>query len=156
MNCQITKQNNDPEKRKYAIQSIEAMVREIGFANEKLNEEVIDRIFSILGRTVEDYTMDKRGDIGSIVREESMSAMIHIVQIYCEATNKKWIISDAIITKMIALFLQQLNEKIDRVRLLAGSLLQTFFDHYANNFKIPHSNSLFEIFGQDNIKKLVQ
>jgi hypothetical protein len=62
-----------------------------------------------LGKTVEDYTMDKRGDIGSIVREESMSAMIHIVQAYCQTKNKLWTISNQIITKMIGLFLQQLN-----------------------------------------------
>jgi tubulin-specific chaperone D len=94
LNCRISKENNDPEKRKYAVQSLEALVKEVGFASEKLNEEVIAKIFDILSTTVEDYTMDKRGDIGSIVREESMSAMIHIIDTYCNSQEKKWKISD--------------------------------------------------------------
>ena len=57
---------------------------------------------------------------------------------------------------MIGLLLQQLNEKIDRIRLLAGSLLQTFFDNYAKNFNIPHAEGLIAIFGQENIRKLVK
>lgn len=69
LNCRITKENSDPEKRKYAIQSLKAFVEEIGFENDSLTQEVISKIFDILARTVEDYTMDKRGDIGSIVRE---------------------------------------------------------------------------------------
>lgn len=51
-----------------------------------------------------------------------------------EPMNK---ISDGLVTKMVALFLQQLSEKIDRIRLLAGSLLQNFFDFYVYKFKIP-------------------
>ena len=35
---------------------------------------------------------------------------------------------------MIGLILQQLNEKIDRVRLLAGSILQDYFDNLSDNF----------------------
>ena len=42
------------------------------------------------------------------------------------------------------------------IRLLAGSLLQTFFDNYAKNFNIPHYDALFGVFGQENIKKLVK
>jgi hypothetical protein len=43
---------------------------------------------------------------------------------------------------MIANMLQQLAEKIDRIRLLAGSLLQTFFDFYSRNFTFPRQNEL--------------
>lgn len=53
--------------------------------------------------------MDKRGDIGSIVREESMSAMINIIRVYCSTTNPRWKINDTIVTRMIGLLLQQLN-----------------------------------------------
>jgi hypothetical protein len=92
--------------------------------------------------------MDKRGDIGSIVREQSMTTMVRIVDAYSRASERKWRISDQIVTDMVGMFLQQLNEKIDRIRLLSGSLLQTFFDNYAHLFKIPHSADLFGIFGQ--------
>ena len=43
---------------------------------------------------------------------------------------------------MIGNFLQQLSEKIDRIRLLAGSLLQNFFDYYEYLFDIPDQKIL--------------
>lgn len=57
---------------------------------------------------------------------------------------------------MVGLLLQQLNEKIDRIRLLAGSILQNFFDLYYKRFNLPHAATLWNIFGQENIKKLVR
>jgi hypothetical protein len=59
-----------------------------------LDESVIVRVFDLLARTIEDYTMDKRGDIGSIVREESMTVMIAIVRVYAESQVRRWKISD--------------------------------------------------------------
>lgn len=45
-------------------------------------EREINRIFEILFQALNDYTMDKRGDIGSIVREASMSCFLNIVRKY--------------------------------------------------------------------------
>lgn len=78
--------------------------------------------------------MDKRGDIGSIVREQSMKTMLNIIKIYDRNVNRRWKISNKIITRVIGLLLQQLNEKIDRIRLLAGSLIQNYFDYYQHHF----------------------
>lgn len=61
-----------------------------------------------------------------------------------------------LVTRMIALFLQQLSEKIDRIRLLAGSLLQNYFDYYSHLFEIPDREILTFIFEQKNIKKLIK
>ena len=74
--------------------------------------------------------------------------MIHVISVYCSSSDKKWKISDQIVTSMVGMFLQQLNEKIDRIRLLSGSLLQTFFDNYNQHFNIPRSAELYNIFGQ--------
>ena len=35
-----------------------------------------------------DYSTDKRGDIGSIVREASMKVLSRIVELYCQTQNK--------------------------------------------------------------------
>ncbi len=53
--------------------------------------------------------MDKRGDIGSIVREQSMATMIQIIRKYSEESDKKWAIKNETVAKMIGLLLQQLN-----------------------------------------------
>ena len=37
LNCKISKENNDPEKRKYAVLIIESLVEQVGFASEVLN-----------------------------------------------------------------------------------------------------------------------
>jgi hypothetical protein len=52
-------------------------------------KDKIEKIFCILFKTVEDYTMDKRGDIGSIVREASMTAMIQILKFYIDYKGSK-------------------------------------------------------------------
>jgi len=110
----------------------------------------------MLFQALNDYTMDKRGDIGSIVREASMSSLLSIVKKYESEKEPMNKISDGLVTKMVALFLQQLSEKIDRIRLLAGSLLQNFFDFYVYKFKIPDQELLKSIFEQANIKKLIK
>ena len=53
---------------------------------------------------------------------------------------------------MVSNFLQQLSEKIDRIRLLAGSLLQKFFDYHNKHFNIPDNKHLEEVFKQDTIR----
>ncbi len=63
----------------------------------------------MLFQALNDYTMDKRGDIGSIVREASMSCLLAIVKKYESQKNPTNKISDQLITKMVALFLQQLS-----------------------------------------------
>ena len=60
------------------------------------------------------------------------------------------------VEKIIGLLLQQLSEKIDRIRLFAGSLLQSFFDYYESKFEIADQKVLKSVFGQDNIKKLIK
>jgi tubulin-specific chaperone D len=100
--------------------------------------------------------MDKRGDIGSIVREQSMATMLHIVRQYARADSPRWTISSATITRMVGLLLQQLNEKIDRIRLLAGSLLQNFFDHFSGLWEVAEGARLRGVFGQENIRRLVK
>ncbi len=63
-----------------------------------------------------------------------MITMLQILRSYSQEKDKKWKISNEHVARMIGLILQQLNEKIDRVRLLAGSILQDYFDNLSDNF----------------------
>jgi tubulin-specific chaperone D len=128
----------------------------VGFSSDELTGAVILKIFDMLAVTIEDYTMDKRGDIGSIVREQSMATMLQIIRTYANSQHRKQTIETTTVTRMIELLLQQLNEKIDRIRLLAGSLLQDYFDRYSGLFDIAQREKLEGVFGQENIRKLIK
>jgi hypothetical protein len=64
------KLNDDAETRKFALKGFLDLVKSVGIANISLDR--LNKIFDICIKAMGDYTMDKRGDIGSIVREASM------------------------------------------------------------------------------------
>ena len=107
-----------------------------------------------------DYTTDKRGDIGSIVREASMIAQANILKNYTKSkrqgSNQVEITSKMMYDITVNL-LQQLAEKIDRVRLVAGSVLQEIFDNLFDELPdFPHKYRLRDVFCKENIKEIVK
>lgn len=111
-----------------------------------------------------DYSTDKRGDIGSMVREAAMIVLLSILKKWVAATkqtdaaNKSLlIVKGETVERIIALFLQQLAEKIDRVRLVAGSVLQDIFDTIVDDLpEFARKQELRAVFCSDNIKELVE
>lgn len=43
---------------------------------------MFDYLFNLLFDVMNDYTMDNRGDIGSLIRQESMTSQLKILRIY--------------------------------------------------------------------------
>lgn len=81
---------------------------------ERVAERAIDALLECLG----DYSVDKRGDVGSWVREASMGGLpliIAAVQKYGVGAS----LSDARATRVFAALLKQASEKIDRTRMQA-------------------------------------
>jgi hypothetical protein len=72
---------------------------------------------------MDDYTTDKRGDIGSMVRESSMNSMSNILKLISNNDFLKKLLKSNVLQGSITLILQQLVEKIDRTRLIAGSIM---------------------------------
>lgn len=94
-------------------------------------------IFATLQKAMNDYTLDRRGDVGSWVREETMRSYTLLVQNI--GNNKLYKKMDNLMGSearfyetYVAMLLQQLCEKIDRVREVAGKSLQTFFKFTAH------------------------
>lgn len=107
-----------------------------------------------------DYTIDKRGDIGSIVREASMNAIVNLLNVIIDHNSqegvKPYVIDEKLIFDLICSLLQQLVEKIDRIRLIAGSLLQNFSDNLADKLPdFPHKSSICSLFSKSNVKRLI-
>lgn len=66
-------------------------------------------------------------------------------------------ITAKLIRKVICVILKQLVEKIDRVRLHAGALLQTLFDDHIDKLPgFPQKSVLKKIFQLENVKVMMQ
>lgn len=169
-NCEkkAIKELDDVDTRMYAITSFERIVskflEEDGQSTGEgipLTQEYLDNIFKIAFNLMNDYTMDKRGDVGSIVREASMYVMLNLVKVVSSKLKKNpnypIKITDKTIFTMICLLFQQLAEKIDRTRLIAGSIIQELVDNYHNLMPdYPHKERIGQTFNRDNIVKLMQ
>lgn len=79
LNCEINvdKDEDDSETRKYSVKSIENIMKTwlTGGQEDRYLEKTLD----IFSRTVEDYSVDKRGDIGSVVREQTMESLYQVL-----------------------------------------------------------------------------
>jgi hypothetical protein len=88
-----------------------------------------------------------------------MYAMISIVRNFTEMKERKEEIklNSDLLFKIICNIMQQLVEKIDRVRLVAGSVLQDYFDNLQDKTPdFPYKKSLIEIFNINNINKTIK
>ena len=108
-----------------------AMMQTLGleFVDSSIIKETIDNMY----KAINDYALDKRGDVGSWVREESMRSLnILIDQLfynYKPELLKEIIPQDGhekFFINFIGTILQQLMEKIDKIRQVAGQVLQSF------------------------------
>jgi len=93
----------------------------------------------------DDYAIDRRGDVGSWVREESMNSLREYIHLLMSSKNQQLISGvgadqPAFFERFISMNLQQLNEKIDRVREVAGRSLQQFF-----KFTLPLVDTQFSM-----------
>ena len=82
----------------------------------------------------EDYAVDKRGDVGSWVRQEAMVQILRFLRLILDTQDIKVIESVGadkaeFFERYICVNIQQLNEKIDRIREEAGKSLQKFFKY---------------------------
>jgi hypothetical protein len=158
---------NDPDTRKFALSSLAMLIQTI-----PISDSLLSKFFSLAFIQMSDYTTDRRGDIGSIVRENSMKKMLEILLFInsnklqiIKKSNDKMEIEDSSINEMnnvnelaykfVCLVLQQLVEKIDRVRLLAGSIMQQFSESKII-FDFPHKEQILGIFKNENIHLLLK
>lgn len=153
-NCVIkSKESDDPDTRKFALKSLKEMISNIGILN--LKEVFIYEIFDLALELMNDYTTDKRGDIGSMIRETSMTIMLDIFLLITNFNEQNPEKSIKIPEKLTYLFvsacLQQLVEKIDRVRLVAGSLLQEFFEKCAMKLPLFQDIKNYKLFSGEKV-----
>lgn len=67
------KENDDAETRRESIKSLVSVVRTLGIARTDKGQLIA--IVEVLYKALDDYAVDRRGDVGSWVREESMNSL---------------------------------------------------------------------------------
>ncbi|KAL7752331.1 hypothetical protein RI367_002377 [Sorochytrium milnesiophthora] len=128
------KQYNDAEAKRNAMLSIGALLeRHKKRLTELLPSDMYTRLIECMLRGIQDYSIDQRGDVGSWLRQASMTALVITVTVAVEAgeTVRSQYLPLTVYIRIVAAVLQQSVEKIDRVRQVAGTALPQLlaFDH---------------------------
>eukprot|EP01084_Bolivina_argentea_P096390 173310_1 len=130
MDCDITKEKHE-RNRHYAPIEDESF----RFVFDRSGSEstlLYDRIIGALLIRFEDYEVDRRGEIGSFVREHDLMAIYRCMVLLAKAGRKEsdgsaWL-RPQLPTLILNLVLRQLAEKLDRVRRAAGRIIELIFD----------------------------
>eukprot|EP00736_Rhodelphis_marinus_P002796 Rmarinus@m.297 len=136
--------DRDAETRKNAVRALGELVSTLGVPHRpsshigditgdyepELPDDELQKVFSSLRLAMDDYCTDDRGDVGSWVREAAMEAFATIVPLVEVAQRQRQgeglqgpLPSDWAST-VVSLLAKQAVEKIDRVRNIAGSVLE--------------------------------
>eukprot|EP00930_Biecheleria_cincta_P049645 TRINITY_DN34848_c0_g1_i1.p1 TRINITY_DN34848_c0_g1~~TRINITY_DN34848_c0_g1_i1.p1 ORF type:complete len:724 (-),score=152.78 TRINITY_DN34848_c0_g1_i1:27-2084(-) len=112
----------DPTTRQYAVLALGRLCLATAVSNDELSAVVV-----ALKACMHDYAADRRGDVGSWVREVAMEVAAALLDVQRrEPIDDQPQLPDATAsTQLVALMLQQAVEKIDRLRERSFGLLRT-------------------------------
>jgi hypothetical protein len=154
----------DAETRKNAVQSLSQLCRTVGLGDREnhdeyptvaLNTRQVKTIFASFLEGMNDYNTDRRGDVGSWVRIAAMYGAVTLTILASSASYSQILplnydtmyIDEFICHDVIGSILKQLSEKLDSVRLHAGSCLQKLLLNSDPEIKfIPHREVLIQKF----------
>ena len=117
--------NNDPEVRRVSLRTLFKMIKKVGV--QVLEPSDIQKISETLSKTIKDYTLDKRGDIGCIVREETLSFYLDFLSLVILTNNHK-LLEPMDLPQAMYNILTQILQPNDRLRLRAGYTMQILVD----------------------------
>ncbi|CAG0892864.1 unnamed protein product [Cyprideis torosa] len=86
-----------------------------------MNQQDIDRVFDVLFTAAQDYTTEKRGDVGAWVREAAMESMIKVVEALEAVGRDSEVISTEVVLQMAGVMAQLSCERIEKTRTLAAN-----------------------------------
>jgi hypothetical protein len=90
-----------------------------------MKEEFFRQVLGSLIQSMEDYSTDSRGDIGSWIRQEAIKSLMDLLQhVYQQAPHYLDSMEESL-THITGHIIKQMLEKIDRVRDVALSALET-------------------------------
>ena len=159
----------DAETRRNAILSIVGVCEEVGMATVSDNVEMrsnvvslrkvnMTTVFDALLASMEDYNTDRRGDVGSWCRIAAMNGLVSLTLMASAAYDQvnddvRQHFDQRLCVMVIGALLKQLSEKLDNVRLCAGSCLETLLRNEAPSLPfVPSRPTLEEALGLASIR----
>lgn len=112
------KEHDDPQTRQYSVIALGRLCLELPASGEDL-----DIVVSALEAAMADYAADRRGDVGSWVRETAMEVIAALLEAQARPPGPA-LHGVETTTRLVGLLLQQAVEKIDRLRERAFGLLR--------------------------------
>ena len=80
-------ESDDAETRKQAVKSLVSVIMTLGI--QRVGPELLSQALNTMFATLNDYQLDRRGDVGSWVREEAMQSLTSFVQTLVEQGKDK-------------------------------------------------------------------
>lgn len=114
-----------PEARRNAARALKELLVSFGFRDQGIAPSYADPIFVAMFASLEDYTTDNRGDIGSWVREAAIATMETLVL----SARSAGLLQPNRLAEAISKLVKQLAEKMDRIREAAGMTLQRLIEN---------------------------
>eukprot|EP00058_Branchiostoma_floridae_P020621 XP_002606111.1 hypothetical protein BRAFLDRAFT_88021 [Branchiostoma floridae] len=145
------------EARRDAIKSIISICSTVGIEkggspDNVICEDNINSVYDTFLQAMEDYTTDRRGDVGTWVRE---AAVVGLAEITSQALQvDASLIQQEYYEKTIFSVLHQAGEKIDRARVVAGETLLRLLYHDPPVPYIPHREELLNLFPEKDKETL--
>lgn len=136
------------ESRRDAVRAISRVCVTVGVGAGGLTQSYVDTIFHTLATDMTDYTTDARGDIGAVVREAAMVAVVDVCQ---QLAGSHPEMAAPHMQQLVCLLVQQANEKIDRTRALACHKLVELLHFKPPLLGIPHHTHLASLFDESQV-----
>ncbi|GAA36522.2 tubulin-specific chaperone D [Clonorchis sinensis] len=142
------KSRNWGEARQNSLKALVGICMELGSQHPELNAVVLQSIGNVLLRALSDYTVDSRGDIGSLVREVGMKCLEQYLG-FLVTSGAAEIIQPSLVQDALCGIVQQAVEKIDRTRAVAGQAFAAILHHDPPIPHIPYSDQLKKLFPRE-------
>lgn len=151
------KEEKMAEARRDAVKALSGVCQTVGVVAEGDPQHTVCRhnlqaIYSALLNALGDYSMDSRGDVGSWVREASMTALGDLTEMVVKTDAS--LLQPDIVKQLLCSLVQQNCEKIDRTRAVGGQVFSKLLYHRPDVPHIPNRSELESTFPQDEIQQL--
>eukprot|EP00095_Tigriopus_kingsejongensis_P012338 maker-scaffold198_size266703-snap-gene-0.21 protein:Tk12338 transcript:maker-scaffold198_size266703-snap-gene-0.21-mRNA-1 annotation:"tubulin-specific chaperone d" len=132
------------EARRDAILALTSIAQTLGYGPDGLASSTVVQLYQCLLGGFQDYTLDRRGDIGAWVREAAMGSLCSITLDLMDKSPE--LVPEICVRELMPSLAQQAVEKIDRTRGLATRLFTTLLLHEQTVPGIPRHQELKSFF----------